>query len=144
MNKTLYEQDYYLWLQETVKTLDERRLSELDIQNLIAEIADMGINQKKSVKSNLIVIIWHLLKYKYEPERRSKSWQLTLLEHRDRLIEDFENSPSLKPYFYQIFDQCYHKAKQKASIETGLPLSTFPDMCPFTTEEILNLEYLPE
>ena len=76
MNQALYEKDY-LWLKETVKLLQDRRLSELDIQNLVDEIDYMAKKQKKAVKSNLIVVIWHLLKYKYQPEKRSRSWELT-------------------------------------------------------------------
>lgn len=143
MNQALYEKDYYLWLKETVKLLQDGRLSELDIQNLVDEIDYMAKKQKKAVKSNLIVVIWHLLKYKYQPEKRSRSWELTLLEHRDRLAEDFTDSPSLKPFFREVFEQCYSQARKRAAIETELPLDVFPENCPFTPEQVLNTEYLP-
>ncbi len=143
-HSTLYEQDYYLWLEKTVQLLKDGQLSALDIDNLIEEIQDMGISQKKSVKSNLIVLLWHLLKYKYQPEKRSNSWLLTIDEHRDRLDDDFSHSPVLKRYFEEIFDEAYRKARKKASIETGLSLETFPLDCPFSTEEILNNDYLPD
>ncbi|MGK7943575.1 MAG: DUF29 domain-containing protein [Microcystaceae cyanobacterium] len=143
-HSTLYEQDYYLWLEKTTQLLKEGRLSALDIDNLIEEIQDMGISQKKSVKSNLIVLLWHLLKYKYQPEKQSNSWLLTIDEHRDRLNDDFFHSPSLKRYFEEIFDEAYYKARKKAAIETGLSLETFPLDCPFTKEEILNFDYFPD
>ncbi|MGH8000138.1 MAG: DUF29 domain-containing protein, partial [Brasilonema sp.] len=119
MNLTLYDKDFYLWLEETVQLLQERRLSELDIPNLIDEIAEMAKSQKKAVKSNLTVILWHLLKYKYQPEKRTNSWRLTLFEHRDRLQESFADSPSLIPFFREVFNESYGKARQKAAIETG-------------------------
>lgn len=144
MSSTLYDKDYYLWLEKTVQLLKNGQLSALDIDNLIEEIQDMGISQKKSVKSNLIVLLWHLLKYKYQPNKRSNSWLLTVDEHRDRLEEDFSHSPSLKQYFNEIFQEAYRKARKKAAIETDLSIETFPVDCPFTKEEILNTDYLPD
>ncbi len=141
---TLYDKDYCLWLEETVQLLREGRLTELDINNLIEEIEDMGRSEKKAVKSNLKIVLCHLLKYKYQPEKRSRSWLSTIFEHRDRLEDDFAESPSLKRYFDQVFEPCYQKARKQASIETGFPLETFPINCPFTTEEVLDMDYLPE
>ncbi|MDJ0580162.1 DUF29 domain-containing protein [Crocosphaera sp.] len=144
MNQNLYDTDYHLWLEKTVQILQERKLKDLDIPNLIEEISDMGISQKKAVKSNLKILLCHLLKYKYQPEKRSKSWLSTIFEHRDRLEDDFSDSPSLKRYFGEVFEPCYQKARKQASIETGLPLEIFPINCPFTHEKVLNMDYLPE
>ena len=144
MNQTLYDKDYYLWLEETVGLLRERRLTELDVNNLIEEIEDMGRSEKKAVKSNLKILLCHLLKYKYQPEKCSNSWLSTIFEHRDRLEEDFTDSPSLKRYFEEVFEPCYQKARKQASIETGFPLETFPLNCPFTPEQVLDMDYLPE
>ena len=144
MSQDLYEKDYYLWLQKTVHFLQNNDFSKIDIPNLIEEIEDMGRSQKKAVKSNLKILLCHLLKYQYQPEKRSKSWLSTIFEHRDRLEEDFADSPSLQPFFREVFDQCYQKAKKQASIETGLPIENFPSHCPFTLEEVLDIDYLPE
>ncbi|WP_035829131.1 DUF29 domain-containing protein [Crocosphaera watsonii] len=144
MKTNLYDKDYCLWLEETVQLLREGRLTELDISNLIEEIEDMGISQKKAVKSNFKILLCHLLKYKYQPEKRSRSWLSTIFEHRDRLDDDFADSPSLKRYFEEVFEPCYQKARKHASIETGLSLDTFPINCPFTPEQVLNINYLPE
>ena len=144
MTSTLYEQDYYLWLKKTASLLRDGRLSELDIANLLEEIEDMGRSQKQAVKSNLRVVLWHLLKYKYQPSRQSNSWRATIREHRNRLDEDLVDSPSLKRYFTSVFAQCYQKARALAADETGLPSETFPSESPFTPEETLNPDYLPE
>ena len=103
MQKTLYDKDYYLWLEETVKLLRERRLTEIDINNLIEEIEDLGRSEKNAVKSNFKILICYLLKYKYQPSKRSKTWLSTIFEHQDRLDDDFAESPSLKPYFEKVF-----------------------------------------
>lgn len=54
-----------------------------------------------------------------------------------------EDSPSLKGYFLEVFDKCYQNGRQDAATETQLPLNTFPEQCPFSSEETLNPEYLP-
>lgn len=95
----LYEQDYVLWLESSVNVLRQGELSQLDVSNLIEELEDMGRSQKKAVKSNTIRILQHLLKWKYQSEKRSQSWRNTIIEHRSRLELDFEASPSLKRYY---------------------------------------------
>lgn len=139
----LYEQDYHLWLIKTAKLLKEGKISEVDIPNLAEEIEDMGRSEKRAIESNLEIILMHLLKYIYQPEKRSSSWQYTLFEHRKRLRKAFKESPSLKKYFEQVFKECYQDARKMAAIETGLDLDTFPLECPFTSEETLDEEYLP-
>ncbi|RUS95121.1 hypothetical protein DSM107003_33210 [Trichormus variabilis SAG 1403-4b] len=83
----------------------------------------------------------HLLKYKYQPEKRSKSWLSTIFEHRRRLNKHFQDSPSLKKYFLETFAECYQDARQQASIETGLELNIFPVEYPFNTDECLNQDF---
>lgn len=144
MNSTLYEQDYYLWLEKTAKLLRDGCLGELDIPNLIEEIEDMGRSEKRATRSNLIVVLMHLLKYKYQPQKSSNSWRRTIVEHRRRLQLLFADSPSLKRYYLDIFDQCYQDARSDAATETLLPIDTFPAQSPFTAEKTLDADYLPD
>lgn len=141
---SLYEQDYYHWLQKTAQLLRDDNLAALDRLHLAEEIEDMGRSEKRAVESNLEIVLMHLLKYKYQPDQRSNSWRFTILEHRDRLEKSFRDSPSLHPYFASIFADCYARACRKAAVETGLSLDTFPVLSPFTPEETLNLDFLPE
>jgi hypothetical protein len=140
----LYEQDFNLWIEATVNLLKTRQLDQLDYANLIEEIESMGKRDKRSVASNLEVILMHLLKWLYQPEKRSNSWQSTLLEHRNRIARILKDSPSLKPYIREIITECYQTARQKAALETGLSIDTFPVDCIFTQEGILDLDYLPD
>jgi len=139
----LYEQDYYLWLKNTAQLLRDDKLSKLDRLNLIEELEDMGRSEKRAVKSNLTILLMHLLKYKYQSEKRSKSWLRTIVEHRRRLLILLEDSPSLKNYLQEVFDNSYQAARQDAATETQLPFNSFPVDCPFSSEEILNCNYLP-
>ncbi|MCF2147699.1 DUF29 domain-containing protein [Desmonostoc muscorum LEGE 12446] len=85
-----------------------------------------------------------ILKYKYQSEKRSGSWRATIREHRKRLKEALEESPSLKPYFDEVLRQCYDDARLLAADETELAVATFPEQSPFTPEQILDPDFLPE
>lgn len=139
----LYNHDYYLWLLHTAQLIKEGKFSEIDSSNLVEEMEDMGRSEKRAVKSNLIILLLHLLKYKYQSAKRTNSWKATIREHRRRLRDLFKESPSLKPYFTQIFEECYQDSREQAADETGLPLDTFPIFSPFTSSEVLDPDYLP-
>ncbi|MGV2827726.1 DUF29 domain-containing protein [Myxosarcina sp. GI1(2024)] len=140
----LYERDYYLWLENTIQLLQAGKFKELDIPNLIEEIKDMSRSEKRAIVSNLRIVLIHLLKYEYQPEKRTNSWRFTIREHRLRLHDLFEDNSSLKNYFVEQFSKSYQNARKLAADETGLPLETFPINAPFSKEQTLDLEYLPE
>src|SRR5688500_9694007 len=96
--KTLYERDFCLWLKQQARLLRERRFDELDLTNLVEEIEAMARKDKKAIKSNLVVLLTHLLKHQFQTEQRSSSWRGSIVEHRQRLRDDFEESPSLRPH----------------------------------------------
>jgi hypothetical protein len=86
----------------------------------------------------------HLLKWQYQPEKRTNSWINTIDEQREQLELIFRDSPSLKPYLADIFAECYQKAVRGTVNETNLPKETFPVDCPFSQEQVLNWDYFPE
>jgi hypothetical protein len=142
--KTLYEQDFNLWLEETVNLLKTRQLSLIDYENLIEEIESMARKDKRALESNLEQILMYLLKWQYQKNKRSNSWRYSIIEHRNRLKKDFRDSPSLKPYFDDVLEDCYQTAREFASEQTGLDIKIFPIDIPFTKEQILSSDYLPE
>lgn len=139
----LYAQDYALWLDATCRLLKAGQLSDLDLSNLLEELEDMGRSEKRPLVSNGIVVLMHLLKYTYQPQLRSNSWRFTLKEHRRRMQAALQTSPSLKPYLEQVFAECYCEARDLAATETGLSLETFPAVSPFSLEQTLDREFLP-
>lgn len=139
----LYDEDFYLWIETTVNLLKNRQLEQLDYDNLIEEIESMGKSDKRSVASNLEVILMHLLKWQYQPEKRSNSWKYTLIEHRSRIARILKDSPSLKRYLSDNITECYQNARKQAAFETGLSIDIFPIDCIFTQEQVLELDYLP-
>jgi hypothetical protein len=140
--KTLYEQDFYLWIKTTAKLLCERKLDQIDYENLIEEIESMGRSEKRELKNRLIVLLTHLLKWKYQVDKRSESWTNTIKEQRRQINFLLEDSPSLKPYYLEIFDKCYSFARSDAAEETKLSINTFPQNSPFTPEKTLDPDYL--
>ncbi|MBS3029059.1 MAG: DUF29 domain-containing protein [Dolichospermum sp. DET50] len=141
-NYNLYEQDFYLWIETTSKQLKAGKFAEIDLANLIEEIESMGRSEKRELKSRLIVLLMHLLKWQYQPEKRSESWRSTITEQRICIELLLEDSPSLQPLLIEIFTDCYEKARLKASEETGMKLNFFPKESPFTLEETLKNSFL--
>ena len=85
----------------------------------------------------------HLLKWQYQPERRGASWQTSISKGRNAIERTLEYSPSLKRQLSKMIVAEYRRARKEASLETGLPLNTFPEQCPFTVEQITG-EYWPD
>ena len=140
--KCLYDTDYYLWLQQIAKSLASRNLDALDWDNLLEEIESLDRREKKAIKSNLRIVILHLLKWNYQVNKRSQSCIYSIAEHRQRLYDDFETSPSLKRYCQEIFLQVYQEGRKLAAKETRLSLNHFPETCPFLLENILDENWL--
>jgi hypothetical protein len=140
---SLYENDFVHWIDATVEHLRNRDYAAVDWENLIDEIEDMSRRERKALKSNLIVILLHLLKWKFQPEYRTGSWRGSIREHRRRITEDLKDSPSLVPYLQERWAECYESAREQSADETDLPLATFPTECPYTSDQVLDSKFLP-
>ncbi len=142
--QSLYERDFLRWIETTVEQLRDRDYSNVDWENLIEEIETMGRSERRSLESNLVVVLMHLLKWQYQPEWRSGSWKGSIAEHRRRIRKQMKDSPSLKPYLEEVLAECYADAIAQASAETGLPAEVFPPSCPYTSAEVLDAGFWPE
>ena len=140
----LYDRDFYLWVESTVQQLRQKQLDKIDWENLIEEIESLGKSEKNALKSNLRILLMHLLKWQYQPNKRSNSWSYTITEHNIRINQAFQDSPSLKRYFTEIFEDCYQDARKLVAKETGLNIQIFPLDCPFSQEDVLNSDRLTE
>jgi len=141
--KTLYDTDFNLWTEQTITALKSGDLQTLDLDNLIEEIEAMTRSDKREIFNRLKVLIMHLLKCKYQPQKKTRSWVKTINEQRDQIELVLADSPSLRPYLISKLQECYQKAKRDAVEETKLTDATFPTDCPFTEEQILDSEYFP-
>lgn len=144
--QSLYEKDYYLWLQKTSEILQTRQLNQLDIDNLKSEIENLKTHVKESLQSRLITLIKNLLKLKYwtsEKECNARGWLNNVIEQRLKIELSLEDSPSLRTLLDEIFFDCYEQARTDTLKTHQLPRDLFPLETPFSLEDILNSDYLP-
>lgn len=139
-----YEQDYYLWFVDQARLLRSGMWQQVDVEHLAEELEDMGKREKRALRSRTVVLLAHLLKYAYQPERRSPSWNGTIREQRKQLSELLRDSPSLRPRLEEDLEDGYVSARLLAAGETGLPETVFPPNCPFTLEQLLDEHFWPE
>jgi hypothetical protein len=141
----LYEQDFYLWCLETCASLGAREFDAVDVHHLIEEMRDLGNNVRSALESDLGIVVLHLLKWQYQPERRedSHSWEDSIVEHRRRLHRLLKKSPSLQAHLTTAVEEEYPSARQRAATQTGLPRAIFPETCPWTVAQILDNDFFP-
>ena len=140
----LYEKDFHDWAMEQAVLLRAKRWQDLDLENLAEEVEDMARSQKKEIRSRLEVLVMHLLKWKYQPGRRTPSWKTTVFNQRHDLVELIAEMPSLGPYLREAFQNRYNAARLSAEAETGIAFVLFPDECPFTLEQVMDPEFYPD
>lgn len=139
----LYETDFYAWTQEQASLLRQQQWSQLDLGNLIEEIESLGKQQRQELRNRLRVLIGHLLKWEYQPQRRSRSWLATIRVQRSDTLELLKDNPSLKPYLEDALALAYENGRDLAMGETDLPEPTFPQTCPYNLAEILEDKFYP-
>jgi len=139
-----YATDFDLWVRQTARLVREQRWQELDVEALLAEIEDLGKSERRGISSQLTRLLMHLLKWHYQPQRRSESWLDSISDARLQIELALKDSPSLRTYPAEQIEQSYRKARQSAAKQTGLPLSIFPEGCPYTLDAILDEDYLPQ
>jgi hypothetical protein len=147
MKNNLYDKDYYLWLEKTISLLENRQFSELDLENLIEEISDMGKSQRQSLKSYLTRLLEHLLKLAYwesELEYNRRVWKNEIRNFRLRIQQILEDSPSLKPYLSEIFSPCYQNARKLFLDISGIAQNLVSLNPIGTIEEVLDENWFPE
>ncbi len=139
-----YDKDFVVWTEETARLLRARRFADVDVEHLAEEVEDMGTSHKHEVRNRLAVLIQHLLKWRFQPEQRSRSWEATIATQRQEIDYVFEDSPSLRRRLADWIGKVYAGSARRAAIETGLPKEAFPGECPFSPEQIMDPDFLPD
>jgi Domain of unknown function DUF29 len=143
-NSVDYEQDFYAWTIEQARLLRSGELAAIDAANIAEEIESMGRSDRRELKSRLVMLIMHLLKWRHQPAARSRSWSATIEEQRLQIEGVLAESPSLRPTTAAMLPEAYAIARARAIAETGLADDMFPNVCPFTPDEILSHHFLPD
>lgn len=138
-----YEQDIVGWANQQAKLLRERHVDALDLEHLAEEIETMSASEKRELKNRFAVLLQHLLKWQFQPDHRSRSWEATMLEQRTTIHGVLADSPSLRASLPGCFADAYPLAVRFAAKETGLEISRFPKINPYSLGDALTEDWLP-
>jgi hypothetical protein len=139
----LYQSDETAWLDAMSELIKDGHFEELDFANLAEYLADMANRDRRRVESRLAIIMEHLLKWEYQADKRSRSWQRTVVIQGDELAEDCK-SGVLRNHAAANLAKSYAKAVKRAAVATGLSAQIFPKECPYTLDQLLLAELPPK
>jgi hypothetical protein len=152
MSNTLYDRDLQLWIEQTISQLKTREFETLDIEHLIEELTGLGKSEKNALRSNLKILLIHLLKLKVQhevPDTMKSSWYSSVLEHRQRVLDNLADTPSLNSFLIEALEKAYPDARKGAIKEGKLAKfgvripedNEYPTTCPFAIAQILDEDF---
>jgi hypothetical protein len=140
---TLYETDVVAWANEQARLLRAGRWDRLDIEHIAEEIEDVGKSEQRELASRMAVLLAHLLKWEYQPERRGASWETTIRTQRAAIERRLRRTPSLAASLRDPdwWADAWDDALDQATRETGIP--DLPETCPWRLDRVLDSDRLP-
>jgi Domain of unknown function DUF29 len=144
MTTPTYHTDFYAWAQAQAAALRAKDWAALDVAQLAEEVEELRKTERRAVRSQLRLILSHRLTWRYQPDKHTESWRSTIANGRVLVQEDLEDLPSLAGELNELATWAYPRARRDAAQETGLPLTTFPEACPWTVAQVLNADFWPE
>lgn len=142
---TPYERDIVAWSIEQARLLRAGRFDEIDIEHISDEIEDVGKSEERELASRVSVLMAHLLKWQVQSSLRGASWERTLREQRKRVARRLKKTPSLQPSLDdpEWLDDVWGDAVTLAVKDTGLDITSFPEICPWRPADVLTEDWLP-
>jgi hypothetical protein len=141
---TRYETDFYAWTREQAELLRREEFEQLDLSHLIEELEDMSSSTRRELVNRLALLLAHLLKWEYQPEKRTRSWLSTIRVQRRSINELLSDNPSLRTRLEDSIEKAYANAIDQAWAETGLDETAFPPVCHYTSYQILDETFFPD
>lgn len=140
-----YDDDVVAWANEQARLLRAGRFDLLDIEHIADEIEDVGKSEARELESRMAVLLTHLLKWQYQPERRGRSWEITIRNQRQGIERRLQRTPSLRPWLAdpEWWSEAWGDALAGLERETGTPRDDVPEVCPWPLADILNPDWLP-
>ena len=139
----LYNTDLFAWASLNAELLRDGKYQKVDMAHLIEEIEDMGKSEQRSLASHLRNLLMHLLKWQYQADIDSRSWQSSIINARLEIARLLKDSPSLNRKLFELLNEEYAAARRLASVETTLAIQTFPEVCTYQPDQILSEDWLP-
>ena len=141
---TSYEADFAQWSLEQAALLRDGSIEGLDRENLAEEIESLGRSDKREISSRTGELLVHLLKWQFQPAKRKGGWEAEIIEHRRQLHGLLSDNPSLRRLPEEILEKEYEFAVRKAAAHTGVSRDRFPASAPYSVEQILDIDFLPD
>ena len=143
----LYEHDYYAWVQGQVDALRQRRIEDVDWENVAEEIEDLGKSQRQSAESHMIRLLEHLLKLQYAGgtirKNNARGWQLSVRDARLVVRKLLDQNPSLRPQLAGMLPYAYQRGRLAALRKARLPDHAIPESCLWAVEQVIDDDFLP-
>ena len=132
----LYEIDDSQWLEEMIELLKQRQFENLDLENLIEELTDLGSEKKNAVVSLLEQVIRHLLLLEYwtiERENNQTHWESEIVSFRTQLRRRL--TTNLRNHLAKELPSIYRDALIYVRTKTSFKVD-FPENCPYSLEQL--------
>ena len=139
-----YDEDFYLWALDQAARIRATRPNSLDWENVAEEIESLGRSNRSEIRTRLVLLMQHLLKWAYQPARRGTSWRVTITNQRLGLEAVIKDSPSLRAFPAEVFDAEYERARNEAALEMDVDPNVFPAAPPFSLADVLRSGWLPD
>jgi Domain of unknown function DUF29 len=141
-----YNADIVAWANEQAGLIRAGRLDQLDLEHIADEIEDVGKSEQRELENRMAVLLTHLIKWQYQPERRGRSWRLTIIDQRDSIARRLKKTPSLKNSLQDPdwWADAWQDARRMAAQETNIEYALFPTVLPWNYEQIMQPEFWPE
>ena len=143
MADTLYDRDFYSWVQQQSDLLRQGQLNQIDVSHLIEELDDLGNRHYDQLESRLMQLTAHLLKWQVQHWKQTNSWRATIRVQRTAIAKLLRRNPGLKPRLDEAMAEGWLEARDLAIAETDLPDDQFPEQCPFTLDQVLSPDFWP-
>ena len=134
----LYDSDFFKWIDTQVNLLKKGKLDKLDVKNLIEEIESLGKRERSALRSHIANWLMHMLKITYQPEKHTKSWNMSIANSKVEIEWLLKDSPSLHHVAKDIINESYKAARLKAAAQTKLDIEIFPKESPWKMKDILG------
>jgi len=144
-DRSLYERDYYTWALGQARALREHHPEELDWENLAEELEGLVKTERRELRNRLRVLLEHLLKWQFQPRRRSLGWRATIAVQRIEIQQHLDENPGLKPSIPEVLRGAYATARVAVTtrfLATAEPQP--PESCPSTFEQVMDEQFWPE
>jgi Domain of unknown function DUF29 len=142
---TKYDEDVVTWANEQAAFLRAGNFAALDIEHIADEVEDVGKSEQRELESRMALLLAHLLKWTFQPDRRGSSWETTIKVQRRGVALRIKRTPSLKRDLQdpEWWEDVWGDALLAAAKETGMELVSFPQTCPWSADQIMDAEFLP-